>query len=71
MTLSTVPAYCASTVTHPMIKTPAEWKTCWNIGWATSHGQVNASGWALGAAIIVAIVLVIKMRGGEKAGAKA
>ncbi len=64
-----VPGYCASG--HGIL-TPAQWKTCWDIGWgqptttaanAGAFAGHNVMPFLIGLAILAAIVTVARMAG--------
>ena len=60
---TTVPAYCTS---GTGVRTPAQWQTCWNLGWhlpttAAAHAGSMAGG-ALPLILVVVAVLVLFAR---------
>ncbi len=70
-----VPAYCGN-----LIKTPPQWKACWDAGWSQSTtGAANAGAtaghyghyaapWVIGALIVLAVIwLMTRKRSGSPA----
>jgi hypothetical protein len=70
-----VPAYCGN-----LIKTPAQWKACWDAGWSQpTTGAANAgfaaghsvAPWAVLAGIIIGLLwLASRSRSGSPAASK-
>jgi hypothetical protein len=65
-----VPAYCGN-----LVKTPAQWKACWDAGWSQStSGAANAgyfaghnvAPWALIAGIIIGILWLASRPGSRR-----
>ena len=64
-----VPAYCGN-----LVKTPAQWKACWNAGWSQpTTGAANAGGFAghyFGPVLIVlAVVALVCLLGSRRSAA--
>ena len=68
-----VPAYCSN-----LVKTPAQWKACWDAGWSQStSGAANAgyfaghnvAPWALIAGIIIGVLWLVSRSGSRSPAA--
>ena len=71
-----VPAYCTSG--HGVL-TPAQWKTCWDIGWsqptttaanAGAFAGHNVAPFLVVVALVIAVLLLAKSRSGSPATSK-
>lgn len=70
--ITKIPAYCNSG--HGVL-TPAQWKTCWDAGWAqpvtgaanagTAAGHYTAPGIAI-AIVIIAVLFIASRAGGSR-----
>ena len=68
-----VPAYCSS-----LVKTPAQWKACWDAGWSQPTGGAanagyfaghNVAPWALLAGIIIGVLWLVSRSGSRSPAA--